>query len=150
MGAETRRLILVGMMGSGKTTIGRLVGRAIGWPFFDNDELLAEATGRTARELADDGEEVLRAAESAALDEGLRRPEPRVVAGRSRMFSSAAWACSVRDGSETNRDRRSRVARCPTRPSSPGRAHPGEAEKLAAPMRRGETGAPCQPARLSR
>lgn len=77
--AGPQRLILVGMMGSGKTTVGRLLAGAMGWPYLDNDEQLARLAGRTASELAADGEAGLRAAESAALRLGLATPAPCIV-----------------------------------------------------------------------
>jgi hypothetical protein len=45
------RVLLIGMMGSGKTTIGRLLSERTGWPYHDNDDLLRAAAGRSAREL---------------------------------------------------------------------------------------------------
>lgn len=74
------RVILLGMMGSGKTTIGRALAERTGWRYHDNDALLARATGRTARELALRGQEALRAAEAAALRLAVREPEPSIVA----------------------------------------------------------------------
>lgn len=75
------RIFLLGMMGSGKSTVGRALSRRTGWPFVDNDELVRRATGRTARELvADGGETALRSAESAALAEGIAWPAPAIVA----------------------------------------------------------------------
>ena len=77
----TPRVLLLGMMGSGKSSVGRALASLTGWPFVDNDELVERATGRTARELlADRGEEAMRAAESAALLEGTSLPPPVVVA----------------------------------------------------------------------
>ena len=73
------RLILVGMTGSGKTTVGRLLSGATGWPYLDNDELLERDAGRTAREIAAGGESAVRAAESAALMAGLAMPTPCIV-----------------------------------------------------------------------
>ncbi|MCV0402715.1 MAG: AAA family ATPase [Chloroflexi bacterium] len=74
------RIVLIGMMGSGKSTIGRLLADATGWPYLDNDELVRRAQGATARQIAArDGEEDLRAAESAALAIGLEADEPCVV-----------------------------------------------------------------------
>lgn len=49
-GRPVARVVLVGMMGSGKTTIGRLLVERTGWPYLDNDELLARRSGMTARE----------------------------------------------------------------------------------------------------
>jgi shikimate kinase len=74
------RVVLLGMMGSGKTTLGRRLAALTGWPYHDNDALVAEATGRTARELAADGVRSLREAEAAALRRALALPSP-VIAG---------------------------------------------------------------------
>jgi shikimate kinase len=74
------RVVLIGMMGSGKSTIGRLLADATGWPYADNDELVMRATGATARTLlAERGEAAMREAESAALHVGLREPPPAIV-----------------------------------------------------------------------
>ncbi|MEM9627679.1 MAG: shikimate kinase [Pseudomonadota bacterium] len=40
-----RAVILVGMMGSGKTSIGRRLARALGWPFQDADWAIEDAAG---------------------------------------------------------------------------------------------------------
>lgn len=75
------RVLLIGMMATGKTTIGRALAARAGWPYVDNDELLVRATGLTARDLlARDGEAALRAAESDVLTALLELPQP-VVAG---------------------------------------------------------------------
>jgi shikimate kinase len=56
------------MMGSGKTTVGRLVAHRLGWAFVDSDEQVCERTGRTVREIFEtDGEAAFRREESAAL-----------------------------------------------------------------------------------
>jgi shikimate kinase len=76
-----RRIVLVGMMGSGKTTIGRELARRTGWPFLDNDALVREITGREPKAIdAEDGEDALHAAEIAALRAALVRPGPAVIA----------------------------------------------------------------------
>ena len=74
------RIVLVGMMGSGKSAIGHALAERTGWRFADNDELLTAATGRTARDIAGDGEPALRRAEAAALRAGLGLPPPAIVA----------------------------------------------------------------------
>lgn len=74
------RVVLVGMTGSGKTTIGRELAKITGWPYHDNDALLAEVTGPTAKKLlADDGVGELRAGEAGALELGLRQPAPCII-----------------------------------------------------------------------
>lgn len=67
------------MMGSGKTTIGRLLADATGWRYVDNDALLETRDRLTARELSASGEVGLRAAELGALLAGLATPEPCIV-----------------------------------------------------------------------
>lgn len=74
------RVILVGMMGSGKSTIGRLLSEATGWPYVDNDELVLRTHGATSRQLlAERGEAAMRAAESSALALGLEVPVPAII-----------------------------------------------------------------------
>jgi shikimate kinase len=68
------------MMGSGKTTLGTRLAARTGWPYHDNDALLARATGRTARDLALESTQALRDAEAAALRLAMREPEPAIVA----------------------------------------------------------------------
>lgn len=67
-------------MGTGKTSVGRLLAKRTGWPHADNDELLLQLVGKTPRELlSEDGEAALRESESAALRTGLAMPEPAIV-----------------------------------------------------------------------
>jgi len=74
------RVILIGMMGSGKTTVGKLLSKATGWPYVDNDALVQRHHGRTSREiLAAEGKEKLRAAEAGALALGLDLPPPVIL-----------------------------------------------------------------------
>jgi len=74
-----QRILLVGMMGGGKSTVGRELAARTGIPFVDNDELVERATGRTARQLADQGGAALREAESAALRAGLAVQPPAII-----------------------------------------------------------------------
>jgi len=78
--ADSPRVMLIGMMGSGKSSVGRALAERTGWPFLDNDALVERATGRTARQLlAEDGEAALRQAESAALHAGLSVEPPAII-----------------------------------------------------------------------
>jgi shikimate kinase len=80
-GLPPTRVVLLGMMGSGKSSVGVALAKRTGWPFIDNDALVEQATGHTARELlATRGEEAMREAESAALRTGLTMPPPAIVA----------------------------------------------------------------------
>ncbi len=59
---------LVGFMGSGKSTIGRLLASRLGYSFVDLDAVIEAESGRSIRELfAEEGEPAFRARESAAL-----------------------------------------------------------------------------------
>jgi shikimate kinase len=79
--ADGEHLVLVGMMGSGKTTVGRRVAAALGRRLRDSDEEVEARTGRTVREIFEtDGEPAFRAEEARALAEALDDPEPAVVA----------------------------------------------------------------------
>ncbi len=68
-------------MGSGKTSVGRVVARRLGRAFLDSDEQVEARTGRTVREIFEtDGEPVFRKLEAEVLAQALARPEPAVVA----------------------------------------------------------------------
>ncbi len=75
----TERLLLVGMMGAGKSTAGKLAAERLGWPFVDVDAEVESATGMSVAELfSRSGEAAFRAEESAALERALER-SPAVV-----------------------------------------------------------------------
>ena len=66
----TDGIVLVGMPGSGKTTVGRLVAERLGRSFIDTDELVEQRTGRTPAELIEErGEAAFRALEREAVTE---------------------------------------------------------------------------------
>ena len=67
MGCSPKRVFLIGMMGVGKSTVGKLVADRLGWPYLDSDEWVERRTGRTVPEIfAADGEAAFRAQETAA------------------------------------------------------------------------------------
>ena len=75
------RIFLLGMMGAGKSTVGRALAVRLGRPFLDNDALVRSETGREPAEIAaTDGEDALHAAEAAALRAGAERPGRSIVA----------------------------------------------------------------------
>lgn len=85
------RILLLGMMGSGKSSVGRAVSQRTGWPFVDNDALVERATGMTARQLlARAGETAMRDAEAAALEAGLALPAPVVIAAAAGTILDSA------------------------------------------------------------
>ena len=75
-----RRIYLVGLPGSGKTTAGQLLAARLGWAFEDSDREVERDAGRSIPEIfAQDGEGAFRERESAALRR-LAEREPIVVA----------------------------------------------------------------------
>ena len=63
-----RPIALVGLMGVGKTTIGRRVAKKIGVPFYDSDEEIETAAGRTvAGYFRDHGEDAFREGERRVI-----------------------------------------------------------------------------------
>ncbi len=75
-----RRVLLVGMMGAGKTTVGELLARRLGWRYVDSDDEVRAFSGHTVKELFEaGGEQAFRPLESKALAAALERDEPAVV-----------------------------------------------------------------------
>ena len=76
-----RHIVLLGLMGSGKTSIGLRVAERLGWPLIDGDVWLAERSGgRTAAEVSDaEGIEALHAMEADVALDALAQPAPAVI-----------------------------------------------------------------------
>ncbi len=69
-----RHVVLVGLMGAGKTTVGERLARDLGVPFVDGDAALRGATGRDAATIAAaDGVPALVALEARVLLDCPRR-----------------------------------------------------------------------------
>ncbi len=76
-----RHLVLVGLMGSGKSTVARALGERLGRRLVDTDSVIEARTGRTVRQIfADDGEPAFRALEAQVLSDALADPQPTVIA----------------------------------------------------------------------
>lgn len=74
------RVLLIGMMGAGKTTTGRLLAQKLGWPYLDSDEQIELQTGKTVPEIwKEQGEPAFRAEESRVLAEACRSDGPAVI-----------------------------------------------------------------------
>jgi shikimate kinase len=96
--AKVGRVVLVGMMGSGKSTVGRLLAARTGWPYVDNDQVLRRLSGSTPRRILDElGEAELRRLESAALWAALETPSPCIVAAAAGTILDPANRRRLRD-----------------------------------------------------
>ena len=60
-------IVLIGMPGAGKTTIGKKLSQALGRPVIDADDVVVQQTGRTIKDLFQEGEDVFRTAETEAI-----------------------------------------------------------------------------------
>lgn len=80
MRRQRKVIYLVGFMGSGKSTAGKLLASELGWPFIDLDETIEAAEKRTIRQIFEqEGEAPFRAIEHAVLVE-TSKTEPAVIA----------------------------------------------------------------------
>lgn len=96
-----RPIALVGLMGAGKTTVGRRLARALGLRFFDADKEIERAADRSVVEIFSDfGEEAFRDGErkviARLLDEG-----PCVIALGGGAFANDATRALVREKAVT-------------------------------------------------
>jgi shikimate kinase len=74
------RLLLVGMMGAGKSTVARLAADRLGWTWVDTDTEVSRTGGAPVPELfARHGEAEFRRGEAAALEAALQLEGPLVV-----------------------------------------------------------------------
>jgi shikimate kinase len=75
-------IALIGFMGTGKTSVGRLVADQLRFDFIDTDELIQTGTGRSITDIfARDGEAAFRALESKTLGELAGRTQAVISTG---------------------------------------------------------------------
>lgn len=98
-------LYLVGFMGSGKSTVGAALADELGWSFFDLDDDIEAAAGRTIVEIfSGQGEVEFRRQERAALEKRMRAAQygqPAVVALGGGTYAQAGTAELIRDNGIT-------------------------------------------------
>lgn len=84
-------IVVVGLMGSGKTTLGKALAERLGRRFVDSDEQLRRTDGRTARQIeTQDGVDELHRLEAVGLLDALREPAPSVIAAAASTIEDAA------------------------------------------------------------
>ncbi len=95
------RIALVGFLGAGKTTVGRLLARRIGFDFADSDREIESRAGLTVGEIFRvHGEAFFREMEEATIRD-LLAVERRVIATGGGAFARPAAAELLRAGSFT-------------------------------------------------
>ncbi|MEW2621889.1 shikimate kinase [Streptomyces sp. NPDC048106] len=91
------RLVLVGPMGVGKSTVGRLLAERLGTGYRDTDDDIVAAEGREISEIfVDDGEEHFRALEKAAVAAALAEHEGVLALGGGAVLDADTRALLAR------------------------------------------------------
>jgi len=84
---KDRRIVIVGFMGCGKTTVARALAQRLGCEMIDLDSFITEREGRTPAEIIkEDGEPAFREIETHALRDALKMNGAQVIA-----LGGGAW-----------------------------------------------------------
>jgi shikimate kinase len=86
-------LYLVGMMGAGKTTVGRILARELKYHFFDTDEVITQAANQSIADIfAQEGEETFRQLETQVLSQLSAYKNLTVATGGGIILRSMNWS----------------------------------------------------------
>ncbi len=128
-------LVLLGPMGVGKTTIGRLLAAALDRPFLDSDTEIEQATGRTSRQIAaTEGVAELHRIEAGMFLDAVASPVAGVIAAAASVVDDetclaalAAQTCVLLEAPDPV---------LADRTNDPGHRRPAGTEERAALLRR--------------
>lgn len=91
--AADRSIVLVGLMGAGKTAIGKRLAALLDLPFYDSDEEIERAAGMTIAEIfATHGEKEFRAGEKRVIQRLLRNGRAVLATGGGAFMDPATRA----------------------------------------------------------
>ena len=97
---ETRNLLkgvniyLIGMMGSGKSTIGKILARKLNYRFFDTDVLIEKVAQKTIPEIFEtEGETYFRDLETNVLKELSAHNHSAIATGGGIIQKTTNWGC---------------------------------------------------------
>ncbi|HET7452131.1 MAG TPA: thiamine phosphate synthase [Thermoanaerobaculia bacterium] len=94
-----KKIWLVGFMGSGKTTVGRILARRLALPFFDLDAEIEAASSMPVRAIFEtEGEAEFRRRERAYVEGSLAIPEGVFAAGGGTFVPEANRRAILREG----------------------------------------------------
>ncbi|MDQ0921457.1 shikimate kinase [Paenibacillus sp. V4I5] len=94
-----RNIVLVGFMGTGKSTVGKKLAEQLGWFFQDSDAALEEEHQTSISDLFRiHGESHFRALESKALEHILARKGQVVATGGGAVLAECNRACMLQNG----------------------------------------------------
>jgi len=95
------RVVLVGLMGSGKTSVGKALAAKLSGTLLDTDQIVEADTGMTVGEIfAAEGEEAFRRRELVALRRALEHQPPSVIATGGGIVTSEEARRILRELSE--------------------------------------------------
>src|SRR5579862_4758233 len=84
------RIVLVGFMGAGKSTVGALLAQQLQWRFLDADTVLEDRTGVSIAEIfASHGEAEFRSREATVIRELLRQTHLVLAVGGGAVETAA-------------------------------------------------------------
>jgi len=94
---QLNKIVLVGFMGTGKSTVSRLLAERLGWQRIDSDEEIERRSGKTIPELfAEGGEDYFRDVETAVLEALMALEQPAVIAtGGGAVLRETNRACML-------------------------------------------------------
>jgi shikimate kinase len=97
--APRRTIVLVGLMGAGKTNIGRRLGARLNLPFFDSDQEIETAAGESVEEIfANRGEQAFRDGERRVIGRLLQQPVHVLGTGGGAFMDPQTRAAITRRG----------------------------------------------------
>ena len=127
---NARPIVIIGFMGTGKTTVGRLVAGRLGWRFVDLDAVIEELAGKKIPDIfRGEGEAAFRRLEAAALGRALGGERTVLATGGGAACQEANLAMMLERGrvvalSATPEEVLSRAGRASGRPLLDGASDP--------------------------
>jgi shikimate kinase len=86
-------LYLIGMMGAGKTTVGQLLAKHLGYRFVDTDSVITQSAGKSINEIfAEEGEAVFRQLESDVLGQVCAYTQLVIATGGGIVLRQQNWS----------------------------------------------------------
>ena len=86
-------IFLIGMMGAGKSTVGKLLAQKLGYNFIDTDPLIEQCAGKSIPEIfTDDGEDTFRDLEQQVLSQVSAHTRLVVATGGGIVMRSLNWS----------------------------------------------------------
>lgn len=85
-------IYLIGMMGTGKTTIGKLLAQHLGYGFLDTDEVITKIAGKSIKQIfMEEGESTFHQLESNILSEVCAYTKLTIATGGGIVMKSINW-----------------------------------------------------------